>query len=171
MGNLLNELVELEDRPTKIVQLKDVLTESIHETRVGRITSVKETGRILVDYPYNPFGPLPARSTVDTTFDDENRDVVLTFENSDPRLPIIIGLIQDQPVIFPEQIVLGKKPIRDITVDGERIVFDAKKEIELRCGKSSLIMKNDGKIVIIGTQLVSRASGVNKIKGAAVKIN
>ena len=82
-----------------------------------------------------------------------------------------IGLIQDQPVILPEQIVLGKKPIRDITVDGERIVFDAKKEIELRCGKSSLIMKNDGKIVIKGTQLVSRASGVNKIKGAAVKIN
>jgi len=51
------------------------------------------------------------------------------------------------------------------------MVFNAEKEIELCCGKSSLIMKKDGRIVIKGIQLVSRASGVNKIKGAAVRIN
>lgn len=171
MRNLSDGLVELEDSPAKIVQLKDIQVESIHGVHVGKITSVKETGHILVDYPHNPFGPLPARSTVDTTFEDQNRHVLLTFENNDPRLPIIIGLIQDQPVILTKEIALDKKQIGDIMVDGERVVFNAKKEIELRCGKSSLIMKKDGRVVIKGTQLVSRASGMNKIKGAAVKIN
>jgi hypothetical protein len=50
-------------------------------------------------------------------------------------------------------------------------VFDAKDEIQLRCGKSSVTLRKDGKIEIKGTQIVSRASGVNRIKGASVAIN
>jgi hypothetical protein len=170
MGKLLEELVELQYNPAETIQ-KEFQIESIHGVRVGKLTSVKETGYLLVDYPDNPFGPLLARSTVDIALEDEKRSVLLAFEENDPRLPIIIGLIQEPPVILKETVTLDKKDINDIIVDGERIVFDAEKEIELRCGKSSLIMKRDGKVVIKGTELVSRASGVNKIKGAAVQIN
>jgi hypothetical protein len=56
-------------------------------------------------------------------------------------------------------------------LDGQRIVFDAQNEIVLRCGKSSLTLRKDGKVVVRGTEIVSRASRTNKIKGAAVQIN
>ncbi|MCC6418741.1 MAG: hypothetical protein IT429_10940, partial [Gemmataceae bacterium] len=49
--------------------------------------------------------------------------------------------------------------------------FDAKEEIVLRCGKSSITLRKDGKVVVLGAEVVSRASGTNKIKGAAVRIN
>jgi hypothetical protein len=53
----------------------------------------------------------------------------------------------------------------------KRIAIEATDRIELVCGESSLTMSKEGKVVLKGEQIVSRAKGVNKIKGAAVKIN
>ena len=44
-------------------------------------------------------------------------------------------------------------------------------EIELRCGKASLILTRAGKVLIRGAYLLSRSSGVNRIKGGSVQIN
>lgn len=52
-----------------------------------------------------------------------------------------------------------------------KIQFKAEEKIELCCGKSSLKMNKEGKIIIYGTSVTSRSTGVNKIKGAAVRIN
>jgi hypothetical protein len=56
-------------------------------------------------------------------------------------------------------------------LDGERIVLTAGQEIELRCGKASLILTRAGKVLIRGAYLLSRSSGVNRIKGGSVQIN
>jgi hypothetical protein len=53
----------------------------------------------------------------------------------------------------------------------DRIRIAAREAIELRCGDSSLTMTKTGRVTIKGEQVLSRATGVNKIKGAAVKIN
>ena len=45
------------------------------------------------------------------------------------------------------------------------------KEIVLECGEGSITIRKDGKIVIKGTHLLSRAAGVNRIKGGQVNIN
>ena len=61
---------------------------------------------------------------------------------------------------------------RDVTVDGRKISIDAQEELTLRCGKSSITLRRDGKIVIKGIwQLVSRAEGTNRIQGGSVAIN
>lgn len=59
----------------------------------------------------------------------------------------------------------------NIEQDLREIKFNAKERIELRCGKSSLTLNKDGKVVIKGVQVTSRAREVNKVKGAAVQIN
>jgi len=51
------------------------------------------------------------------------------------------------------------------------VVFDAKKEIVLRCGKASITLTKAGKVMIKGTYVVSRSSGANKIKGASIALN
>src|SRR5205823_3790279 len=123
----------------------------------------------------NGQGPVEARSLLGAAAGAalENCPVLLVFEDGDPALPIILGIVGDR--LMPEApAVETSLPVprpRDGVIDGKKIVFDAKEEIVLRCGKSSITLRKDGKVVILGAELVSRASGTNKIKGAAVKIN
>ena len=56
-------------------------------------------------------------------------------------------------------------------VDNERLVLTADKEIVLRCGKASITLTRAGKILIRGAYLLSRSSGVNRIKGGSVQLN
>ena len=55
--------------------------------------------------------------------------------------------------------------------DGERLTLTADREIVLRCGKASLTLTRAGKVLIRGAYLLSRSSGVNRIKGGSVQIN
>ena len=56
-------------------------------------------------------------------------------------------------------------------LDGEQVTLSAEKEIVLKCGKSSITLTKAGKIIIRGEYVLSRSSGVNKIKGGSVQIN
>ncbi|MCP4349975.1 MAG: hypothetical protein GY795_31220 [Desulfobacterales bacterium] len=60
---------------------------------------------------------------------------------------------------------------RDITINNKKIIIEADDEIQLKCGKGMILIDKQGKIVIRGTNLISRSSGANKIKGASVNIN
>jgi hypothetical protein len=90
------------------------------------------------------------------------REVALVFEKGNPAKPIISGILQNEPA--------ESRPVEAI-VDGERIVLSAKNEIVLRCGKSSITLTRAGKVLIRGAYLLSRSSGVNRIKGGSVQIN
>jgi hypothetical protein len=89
------------------------------------------------------------------------REIALMFEKGDPQKPIIMGLIHQPEDLQP---VVAE-------VDGERKTLMAKKEIVLRCGKASITLTRAGKVIIRGTYLLNRSSGVNKIKGGSVQIN
>jgi hypothetical protein len=60
---------------------------------------------------------------------------------------------------------------QEAIVDGETVRLEAREEIVLRCGKGSITLRKDGKIAIKGTHLLSRATGVLRIKGGQVNIN
>jgi hypothetical protein len=145
---------------------------------VGVIVQVTKQGRALVDYPGNRTGPIEARSIVTAlakheSRSHESRPVLLVFENGDRSLPIIVGFVHD--TLYPptprDEVALTTEQLHEIIIDGKKVVFDAREEITLRCGKSSVTLRKDGKVVIKGTHLVSRSSGLNKIKGASVAIN
>jgi len=124
---------------------------------VGTLHGFSDAGQPLVAFPGRM--PTPARSTVAITPEDEGRDVALMFEAGDASRPIIMGLIH-HPV-----------PIAEVKQDQKRIVLAAEEEIELRCGKSSITLTKAGKVIIRGDYLLSRSSGVNRIKGGSVQIN
>jgi hypothetical protein len=96
------------------------------------------------------------------------------FEGSDPRKPIVIGLIQhpeeSQPD-FPGIISNDPQNPLEVQVDGKRLALTAQHEIVLRCGKASITLTRAGKVLIHGEYLLSRSSGVNRIKGGSVQIN
>jgi hypothetical protein len=146
---------------------------------VGHIIDISIEGRLTVDYPENRSGPIVARC-IDGLLNYEDCKqslpvpVLLIFEENDFALPIIIGkLAETVPVadnVFGEG-QLTSNLSRYLSVDGEAVVLEASKEIVLRCGKSSILLRKNGKIVVKGTEIISRSSGNNKLKGATVNIN
>jgi hypothetical protein len=58
-----------------------------------------------------------------------------------------------------------------VQVDKRTLDLEAADEIRLTCGKSSLVLRSDGTVVVRGVRIVSRASESNKIKGSTVSIN
>jgi uncharacterized protein (DUF2345 family) len=55
--------------------------------------------------------------------------------------------------------------------DGQRMLVSAKKELTLRCGKASITLTEAGKVLIQGSYVSSRSTGVNRIKGGSVQLN
>jgi hypothetical protein len=139
------------------------------------LVGLNNAGEPLVDFPANTAGkPMPARSAVTLGKGEIGREVALLFEGGDPRRPIVMGLIQHPERVQPTSSARSRSETQnpmDAEVDGERLVFTAKKEIVLRCGKASITLTRAGKVLIRGAYLLSRSSGANRIKGGSVQIN
>jgi hypothetical protein len=109
-----------------------------------------------------------ARTTVPLLRETVGSDVVVLCENGDPRCPIVMGVVRSKPV-SPED--SDAQPLISVNADGDRYVISAEREIILQCGNSSITLTRAGKVIIKGNYILSRSSGYNKIKGAAVDIN
>jgi Domain of unknown function (DUF6484) len=108
-----------------------------------------------------------ARSAVDLHGAHIGQAVVLAFEMGDPARPIVMGLLRgtgawplEQP---PAQV--------QVDADGQRIVINAKEQLVLRCGRASITLTKAGKVLIEGSYVLSRSSGMNRIKGGSVQLN
>jgi Phage tail baseplate hub (GPD) len=55
--------------------------------------------------------------------------------------------------------------------DGQRMIVSAREKLVLRCGKASITLTKAGKMLIEGSYLLSRSTGVNRIKGGSVQLN
>ncbi len=151
----------------------------IQGVRVGKIVSVDDNGRVRVDFPGNIRGPVASKITGAVKATLENAaapafpDVLLAFENDDPGAPVIIDALHEgvDPSKKASDIALEIEKSEDVVLDGKRVSFNAKEEIVLTCGRSSVTLTSAGKVLIRGAYLLNRSSGVNKIKGGSVQIN
>jgi hypothetical protein len=117
---------------------------------------------VVVDFAGNPLArPVAARTTTPLDPAAVGGAMVLLFEEGDPGRPIVVG------AICPAD----PKPGVAAEVDGERVLITADREIVLRCGEASITLTSAGKVLIRGTYVLTRSSGANRIKGAAVEIN
>jgi hypothetical protein len=108
-----------------------------------------------------------ARSTVELDESYLGRLVVLAFEDGDEHRPIIMGVIRHSARRSPDA---PPSPVQ-LDVDDNRVTITANEQLVLRCGKASLSMSKEGKVVVYGTYISSRSSGVHRIKGGSVEIN
>lgn len=134
---------------------------------IGELADFSASGEPLVQFPENPSSePTTARTTIKLSSSDIGCQVVLMFERGDANHPIVVGRLENATSVQP--------PLPgpwEADVDEERVVLSAKREIELRCGKASIILTKAGKILLRGAYVLSRSSGTNRIKGASVQIN
>jgi hypothetical protein len=146
------------------------------EVVVGRLAGINDAGEPLVRHPLDPSGRVVlARTTVPIVPDQIDREVVLAFESGDLGKPIVLGVLRlpdskepSEPRVVPPTVI---QPIVQASLDGEQLVLSAQNEIVLRCGEASITLTRAGKVLIRGTYLLSRSSGVNRIKGGSVQLN
>jgi Domain of unknown function (DUF6484) len=111
---------------------------------------------------------LTARSTLPLLRAIIGKDVVVLFDGGNPQFPIIMGVIESRPLVDS---IPKAEPGVTVQADGERHVVNAEREIVLRCGDASITLTRAGKVIIKGNYILSRSTGYNKIKGAAIDIN
>ena len=191
---------ETEKSEDSVEQLFELPKKSIipGEVIIGTLTGLDHQGKALVDFTDNPKDrAITAISTSPISLQHSGRQVALLFDNNDLEKPIIVGLIHNplQDILDNFEIAnidraesdnlykaitdSEERPIEntvtttvdDMLLDGERLVFEAKKEIVLKCGESSITLTKAGKILIKGKYLLNRSSGVNRIVGGSVQIN
>lgn len=53
----------------------------------------------------------------------------------------------------------------------DELILTAQNNVTLRCGKSSITLFSNGKIVIKGEYILSDAEGVNRLSGGRIEVN
>lgn len=145
---------------------------SMGGVKIATVVQVGDGGELLVDYAGGP-GPLAARTLLPLGKGDCGREVLLAFEDGDGRRPVVVGCVQPAPRNGQDAqtLALERVDVDRLVVDGQAVNISARKEIVLQCGQASITLNRNGKVVIRGSKIITHASGVNKIKGAAVSIN
>ena len=146
--------------------------------RVGVVVWA-EHGEVKIDFEGNTRGPRLAR--VASTLDDaalqraaaRREEALLFFDGAGDGQPIIVALLRPQTANIDAVLegTLPASPDPVARVDGKRVEITGQDEVVLRCGKASLTLRRDGKVVLRGVNVVNQADAVQKIRGGKVEIN
>jgi hypothetical protein len=91
----------------------------------------------------------------------------LLFENADATRPIVLGVLR---ALDPNHLPAQPGNV-EVDVDGRRMLVSAKEQLVLRCGRATITLTKAGKVLIEGTYISSRSSGVQRIKGGSIQLN
>jgi hypothetical protein len=89
--------------------------------------------------------------------------VLVWFPGRDEEQAIVLGRVGPSVGLLPEAIPEEEMP--------EELVIEAAKSLTLRVGDGSITIREDGRVLIKGKDLVSHAQRVNRIRGGSVAIN
>jgi Domain of unknown function (DUF6484) len=143
---------------------------------VGTVVAFKH-GEVRVTFAGTP-KPVAARILApldDATLEraaHEHAEGVLLFEEGDPARPLLIGLLRSAAPLL-DALLAGPLPATEkvARIDGARVAIEGKEEVVLQCGKASLTLRRDGRVVLRGVNLVTQADQVHKIRGGKVQVN
>jgi hypothetical protein len=128
---------------------------------VGNVVRCDGAG-VWVDYPGNARGPvlartmLPAEGSPARAVPPVGQTVVLMLGRGADAAPVLLGSLQ---------------PLGAAADAPARLELGARDEIVLRCGEASIVLRANGRVVVRGAYVETRAKGVNRIKGGSVSIN
>jgi len=137
---------------------------------VGEIVALADGGAtalVLIDSAQPHSAALAARTVIDLHGKHIGQRVVLLFEQGNPTRPIVMGLLRGDG---DPALAHGADHV-ELEADGERLVVSAKQQLVLRCGKASITLTRAGKVLVEGSYVLSRSTGVNRIKGGSVQLN
>lgn len=134
------------------------------------VSAVDDLGRVWIHLGVPSTRPVLARTLRPLAAKDRGRTAAVVLLQGDPEQPLVLGLVHEPKVTLgplePSEVAAPQA-----IVDGDRLVLEAAREVVIRCGQASLTLTRAGKVLIRGAYVLSRSSGVNRIKGGSVQIN
>ncbi len=147
-----------------------------HSVVIGELLVLPEGEPPRVRWEGGPAEGVPAMSVVPLDQDHIGAPLALTL-GSGLSQPLILGLLW-QPGVpqFAPSAATTNRPDRGLTVErdgglAEEVVIGAAEQLTLHCGEASITLTADGQILLRGEYISSHATGTQRIKGAAVRIN
>jgi hypothetical protein len=136
---------------------------------IGTLVGFRDNGGTpLVTFAAQPgAAAIAARATLDMNGTHIGRDVLLMFENGSAERPIVIGLLRGAFACPIEQ----RPGHVEVEADGDRLLLSAHSQLVLKCGSASITLTKDGKVLIQGSYVSNRSTGVMRIKGGSVQLN
>ena len=131
----------------------------VHEDSSVSATNESDNGRLRCDVLQTGAGSTLGLAVGDT--------VLLWQPEQENARGVILGRIG--PSHAPERELAHERDPGEEMPD--MLVLEAKKHLTLRVGEGSITIREDGKILIKGKDLVSHAQRMNRIKGGSVSIN
>lgn len=147
---------------TQTLTPPDERLEGIH---VAVVLRCMEDG-VLLDLPT---GAIKARilTGLVSVSPSTGQSVAVVFEGGDPQKPLVLGPIgTGAPCV-----VAVSKTDAVVTSDTEAAVISHPRKLVLQCGRSSITLEASGRISLDGETIVSTAAKLNRVVGAAVKLN
>jgi hypothetical protein len=111
--------------------------------------------------------PLRALSCVKLQPDDIGRDVCVVFAAD--RQAVVMGILNRNEE--SARSVPAQEIAYELEIDGQVVTLRAREKLVIKCGKASVTLTKAGKVLINGEYVVSRARGINAIKGGAIELN
>ena len=144
------------------------------EALTGHLAGIDDEGRLL----FQPDGaggePIPVTIGLDLgdgplvrAARQQQRALVLRTAGPRPGA-LLVALLRERVSAQAREAEPGRL---EVSLDGEKLRLEAETEIELRCGKSSLLLRRDGRVVLSGVYVLTKSRGPVKLKGATIALN
>ena len=90
---------------------------------------------------------------------------------ADPIERLLFPAVQpDEGPACAQVSVDAAEPLQ-VAADDDEVILSARQKLTLRCGKSSITLYPNGKIVLKGEYILSDAEGTNRINGGRIELN
>lgn len=134
------------------------------QLRRGLVAEILPTGEILATFPEE----ITSRRVLCGFLEICDRPI-LTLQTGDAVLVLMPQTLGETGCVLGR---IGRYQGTDAEyTEPQHIVIEAKKELKLKCGESSIEMRRDGRLLIKGVDVVANAKRNNRIKGGSVQIN
>ncbi len=144
-----------------------VIPTPIPSVHIATITAIRADGMPMLSM--NKSASVPAAVLAHLTADQMSAafaagtQVLVNVIDGDAARPIIVGFL-GKVTASPRHAIVAK-------VDGRRVELTGQDEVVLTCGKASITLTKEGRIILRGSYIASSSAGVNRITGGSVQIN
>jgi hypothetical protein len=136
----------------------------IWTAKVARVTA---DGAVLVAVGKGREAPARILASVHAGHLVTGTDVLLLQDEEPGAMPVIVGVVADK--VSPA--TQAEPESWTTTIGNRNVKVVAGEDLRLECGDASIVLTRDGRIVLRGVQITSRASATNRIRGGSVEIN